>query len=50
MIDAMTEPPFLRRDYTGYWRLPPQLPPRRPAVALFVVLATILAAVVLAEG
>jgi hypothetical protein len=34
--------PWLRRDYSGWWRLPPPLPPRRlPLVRLGLVLALI---------
>jgi hypothetical protein len=37
MTGAMSQP-FLRRDYTGFWRLPPPLPRRWPRldVALLV--------------
>jgi hypothetical protein len=43
-MDGMTEP-WLRRDYSGLWCLPPSLPPTRwPRVLLALVLAVSVAA------
>ena len=43
--------PWLRRDYTHLWRLPPPLPPRRlPVVPLIVVTAVLLFAICVGIG
>ena len=48
----MTDPePWLRRDYSQWWRLPPPLPPRRlPVVPLIVVTAVLLFAICVGIG